>query len=141
MHVSCWLWVELSVDTVVETCRECLYVFVPLLLPQTAGKVEKFSLFSSYLCCRRCVASFAVATRLFCVFLNCLANQEAKGQRDIFCNNSAVENHICPVKINAASLSKRIYLINHSGIGMNSLFTTNHFVLKKKKKKKRSILV
>lgn len=44
------------------------------------------------------------------------------------CNN-AVENHGCPLKMNAASVSKRIYsLINHSGKGMNSLSTTNHFI-------------
>lgn len=59
---------------------------------------------------------------------------ERSARHCVLCDNNAVENHGCPVKMTAASLSKRIYsLINHSGNGMNSLFTTNHFILKKKK--------
>lgn len=74
LRVGSWLWVVLSVNTHTHTSRDWnvagvfVSVFVPLLLPRTAGNIKEGSLFSLYSCCHRCVALFAVAMRFFCVF-------------------------------------------------------------------------
>lgn len=91
-------------------------VSVPLLLPWTAGKLKRF-LFLAHIYVVISVWHYWQLQRDWCVF----------GERSVrrLCND-AVENHGYPVKMNAASLSKRIYsLIDHHSNGIHYLFITN----------------
>lgn len=118
----------------IELWRECSYLFLCLCYSRGLPENLKRVLF---LACIHVVIVAWHYLQLQCFFFCVSSKQfgksggERSARRCVFCNNNAVENHGCPVKMNAASLSKRIYsLISRSGNGMSSLFTTNHFILK-----------